>query len=107
MPCLSLRPWCSFSIIVHTRRSMLWWIVTIAVAVSPLTAALIYFQWTSVGISFAIAEACTIPAYVWVIAVLLLGAFRKDASARLLLVPVTLFYGINCAELAAPGWPGS
>jgi Stage II sporulation protein E (SpoIIE) len=90
-----------FSIVLRQRRSWLWWIICLLVAASPLTAALIYFQWTSVGISFAIAQACTVPAYVWVIAVLLMGVFRKDASARLLLLPVTLSYGIDFIDTTA------
>ncbi len=87
-----------FSIILHARRSMLWWIVCIAVAVSPLTAALIYFQWTGVGISFAIDAVCRVPAYVWIIASLLVAAVKKDMSARLLFVPVTLSYGIGLSD---------
>ncbi|MGA8044562.1 MAG: hypothetical protein WCA37_17340, partial [Terracidiphilus sp.] len=90
-----------FSVVLRVRRSFLWWTICLLVAASPLTAALIYFQWTGMGISFAIAEACTVPAYVWIIARLLIGAFRKDVSARLLLVPVTLSYGMYCASLTA------
>jgi sigma-B regulation protein RsbU (phosphoserine phosphatase) len=82
-----------FSIILHARRSMLWWVACVAVAVSPATAALIYFQWTGVGVSFAIDAACRVPAYIWIIASLMVGAVRKDLSARLLLAPVTLYFG--------------
>jgi sigma-B regulation protein RsbU (phosphoserine phosphatase) len=87
-----------FSIISHVRRSMLWWVACIAVAVSPVTAALIYFQWTGVGISFAIAAACGVPAYIWIIASLVLGAVRNDLSARLLLAPVTLYFGFGLID---------
>ena len=90
-----------FSVVLRVRRSFLWWSICLLVAASPLTAALIYFQWTGMGISYAIAEACIVPAYVWIIANLLLGVFRKDASAKLLLVPVTLSYGMYCAALTA------
>ena len=90
-----------FSVVLCVRRSFLWWAICLLVAASPLTAALIYFQWTGMGISYAIAEACTVPAYVWIIARLLIGAFRRDVSARLLLVPVTLSYGMYCASLTA------
>ncbi len=88
-----------FSTVLHTRRNFLWWAICFAAAASPLTAALIYFQWTGVGVSFAIAEACILPASAWVIAQLLLSAFRKDISARLLLVPVLLSYGIYFLDL--------
>ncbi len=90
-----------FSIVLSERRSALWWAICYLIAASPLTAGLIYFQWTGMGISFAVAEACILPAYLWIIAKLLLGAFRGDASAKLLVVPVTLSYGMSCAGLTA------
>ncbi len=90
-----------FSTVLHTRRNFLWWAIFFAAAASPLTVGLIYFQWTGVGISFTVAEACVLPATAWVIAQLMLGAFRKDTSARLLLVPVLLSYGISLLELVA------
>ena len=90
-----------FSIVLHARRSFLWRTICIAVAASPLSAALIYFQWTGMGISFTLGEACILPAYLWIIAQLLLGSFRKDISARLLIIPVALFYGFDCAAITA------
>ncbi len=84
-----------FSIILHARRSTLWWVVCIAAALSPLTAALIYSQWTGVGISFALDAVCEMPATIWIIASLLLAAIKKDVSARLLLAPVTISNGIS------------
>jgi hypothetical protein len=88
-----------FSTVLHRRRSRLWWMVCIAAAASPLTAALIYFQWTSVGVSFAISVLGSLPAEVWIIAALFAGAFKKDASARLLLVPAVLFYGSGLVSI--------
>jgi phosphoserine phosphatase RsbU/P len=90
-----------FSLILRARRSFLWWTVCTFVAASPLTAGLIYFRWTGMGISYAIAAACFLPAYLWIIAKLLRGAFREDASAKLLVVPVTLSYGMYCASISA------
>lgn len=90
-----------FSVVLRVRRSFLWWTICLPLVASPLAAALIYFQWTGMGVSYAIAEACTVPAYLWIIARLLIGAFRKDISARLLLVPVTLSYGMGSASLTA------
>lgn len=89
-----------FSIVLHARQSFLWRAICIAVAASPLTAALIYFQWTGMGISFTLAEACILPAYLWIIGQLLLGSIRKDTSARLLIIPVTLSYGMYCVFIA-------
>lgn len=82
-----------FSIVLQTRRSMLWWIACIALAASPLTAALIYFQWTSVGISFAVASLCILPMQLWIIGILAVYAIRKNIDARLLLIPAALYYG--------------
>lgn len=90
-----------FSIVLQARRSFLWRTICIAVAASPLSAALIYFQWTGMGISFTLGEACILPAYLWIIAQLLLGSLRKDVSARLLVIPVALFYGFDCADITA------
>ena len=90
-----------FATVLHRRRNFLWWAICFAAAASPLTACLIDFQWTPVGVSFAIAEACLLPATLWIIAQLLLGTFRKDTSARLLLVPVLLSNGISLLSLAA------
>ena len=84
-----------FSIILHARRSTLWWIACVAAALGPLTAALIYFQWTGVGVSFALDAACRVPGDIWIIASLLLAALKKDVPGRLLLAPVTLSYGIG------------
>jgi hypothetical protein len=83
-----------FSMVLHRRRSRLWWMTCITAAASPLTAALIYFQWTSVGVSIAIGVFCLLPAEVWIIATLFAGAFKKDVSARLLLAPAVLSYGM-------------
>lgn len=88
-----------FSIVLHARRSFFWRAVCVAALASILSGPLIYFQWASMGISYAIAEACTIPAFAWIIANLFIGAFRRDISARLLLVPAALFYGMGCVDL--------
>jgi sigma-B regulation protein RsbU (phosphoserine phosphatase) len=72
-----------------------WWAILLLLATSPLSAALMYFQWAKVGIAFALEAVCIAPAYAWVIAVLLLGTIRRDVSSRLLVVPVMLFYGLD------------
>lgn len=90
-----------FSIILNRRRSFVWWTILLLLAASPLSAALMYFQWARVGIAFALAAACIAPAYAWIIAVLLLGTIRRDASARLLVAPVTLFYGLDLLDLVS------
>ncbi|MGA7521240.1 MAG: SpoIIE family protein phosphatase [Acidobacteriaceae bacterium] len=90
-----------FSIVLRARRSAMWWIVCLLLAGGPVAAALVYLQWAQVGAAFALDGICTLPTYLWVIAMLLRGAIRKDVSARLLLVPVTLAYGFNCVGRTA------
>ena len=82
-----------FSIVLKMARSSLWWIAVLAAAVSPLTMILYYFQWTPMGIVYAIQLCCLLPAYFWIVGALTMGAIRKDIAARLLFVPATLFYG--------------
>jgi len=93
-----------FSIVLHVRRSFLWWIACGASAVASLTGILFYFQWTGIAISFVIFTCCVLPAYVWILVELALCALRKDKSARLLLAPVLLFYGFGVVELVARVW---
>ena len=84
-----------FSIVLNMRRSFMWWLALIAAAVSPLTMILYYFQWTPMGIIYAIQLCCLLPAYFWIVVALTIGALRKDKSARLLFVPAALFYGYS------------
>jgi hypothetical protein len=77
-----------FSTVLKTHRSPLWLIVFVASAISPLSVAIYYLQWASVGISYAVQLFCLLPAYLWIIAALSSAFLRKDHSARLLLAPV-------------------
>ena len=90
-----------FSIVLGRRRTPLWWAVLLLAATSPLAAALVYFGWAGVGVGFTLEAACILPAYAWIIAVLFLGTLRKDVSARLLLTPVTLSFGLELYDLSA------
>jgi sigma-B regulation protein RsbU (phosphoserine phosphatase) len=87
-----------FAIVLHARRSIIWWAACIAAAVSPLTVALYSFQWTGVGIYEVVWLCCLLPAYAWILAALTIGAIKKDTSARLLLVPAVLLYGYNIID---------
>jgi phosphoserine phosphatase RsbU/P len=89
------------SIVLNIRRSFLRWTILLLAAACTLAAALVYFEWTSVGIAFSFDAACIAPAYAWIIAVLWLAAFRKDVSARLLVAPVTLYFGLDFYDVSA------
>ncbi len=82
-----------FSMVLHVRRSFWWWVACVAAVLSPLSLTPYYFQWTAVGISYAIQLMCLLPAYVWIVVVLAICTLKKDASARLLLAPAALLYG--------------
>ena len=94
-----------FSIILKTHRSPLWWIIYIAAAISPLSVAIYYLQWASIGFSYSVQLACLLPAYIWIIAALSIAVFRKDYAARLLLASwvrrlgfflgIVLLYGVE------------
>lgn len=87
-----------FSIILRVRRSLLWWAACIAGAASPLAIALFYFNWTTIAAANVVLLFCSLPAYLWIIVALAVGAIRKDANARILLAPVALFYGFDLLD---------
>lgn len=103
-----------FSIVLHLRRSFLWWIGCIAAAASPLTVGLFYFQWVGVPVSYAVQICCLLPAYSWIIIELAVCALRKNPAARILFVPAVLFYGFAVYDLilrirwqlGGPGYQG-
>jgi sigma-B regulation protein RsbU (phosphoserine phosphatase) len=78
-----------FSIILKTHRSPLWWIVYVAAAISPLSVAIYYLQWASIGFSYSLQLACLLPAYIWIIAALSIAVLRQDYAVRLLLASAT------------------
>lgn len=90
-----------FSTVLETRRSLYWWIVCIASALSPLSVAVYYLQWAPVGISYSIQLSCLLPAYLWIIAALSIAFLKKNQSARLLLAPAVLLYGVFIIDSVA------
>ena len=90
-----------FSNLLKTRRSSLWWAVSIASALSPLSVAVYYLQWAPVGVAYIIQLSCLLPAYLWIIAALSLSFIRKNQSARLLLLPAALLYGAYILDSVA------
>lgn len=90
-----------FSTVFKMHRSFLWWIVCIASAVSPLSVAIYYLQWAPVGVSYSVQLFCLLPAYLWIIAALSIAFVRRDQSARLLLVPAALLYGVYIIDSIA------
>jgi hypothetical protein len=89
-----------FAIVLRRTKSPVWWIAWAAAAASPLPTLLICLEWTSMGLAYALTAACLLPALIWVIAALLIGAFKRDMDALLLLAPVLFFNGLSLLDLA-------
>jgi len=89
-----------FAIVLRQTKSLIWWIAWAAAAASPLPTLLICMQWTSMGLAYSLTAACLLPALIWVIAALLIGAFKRDMNALLLLAPVSFFNGLSLLDLA-------
>jgi sigma-B regulation protein RsbU (phosphoserine phosphatase) len=87
-----------FARILHARRSPLWRIICWAAALSPVSVAFYYFQWSSIGVSYSLQLACLLPAFLWIPIALIAASVRGDVSARLLLVPATLLYGLQIVD---------
>ena len=87
-----------FSLILHQRRSLGWWLVCLCAALSPLSVVPYYFQWAPIGVCYSLQLACLLPAFLWVLASLVAGSIRGDASARLLLLPAALLYGFRILD---------
>jgi sigma-B regulation protein RsbU (phosphoserine phosphatase) len=104
-----------FSKILHARRGFWWWFVCVAASLSSLASLTYIFEWTSVPFSGTAQVLCLLPSQLWILAILAVSAWRRDANARLLLIPVFLVYGFaladNLAQLGLQlGWnslPGS
>ncbi|MGC2160554.1 MAG: hypothetical protein WA634_01470 [Silvibacterium sp.] len=99
-----------FSLVLRRKRSWLWWVACIAMALSPFGVILTWLQWTAWAIGHVVGASLMLPAYFWIIAALAVCAYRGDKSARLLLAPATLLYGFNIlihiSEITGQlGWP--
>ncbi|HEY1807149.1 MAG TPA: SpoIIE family protein phosphatase [Acidobacteriaceae bacterium] len=87
-----------FSRILDAPRLRVWRVVSILAALSPLSVAFYYFQWSPIGIAYSLQLACLLPAFLWIPISLIAASVRRDPSARLLLVPATLLYGLQIVE---------
>jgi sigma-B regulation protein RsbU (phosphoserine phosphatase) len=98
--------------VLQVRRSFWWWAACGAQMATPFTVFLFYFGLTGVGVSYTALVFGRLPAYIWIVATLVMRALKKDASARLLLAPVALFFGYDIFDLLSrigfeSGWTKS
>ena len=90
-----------FSIVLEIQPSLPRRLLLVAAAVSPLSLISYFMQWTPVGVSYGLELICLLPVYFWIIGELAYRAYRRDESARLLLVPAALLYGNSSFDIVA------
>jgi len=99
-----------FSIVLRVRRSWLWWVACVTMALDPFGVALTWLQWTTWGVGHVVGASLMLPAYFWIMVTLTICAYKKDESARLLLAPTALLYAftilIQIGQITDQlGWP--
>jgi phosphoserine phosphatase RsbU/P len=87
-----------FARVLRTRRALVWWFALCTAALAALTVFLYWSGLTSVPVSGTFEIFCILPSQLWILIVLVRGAARKDADARLLLFPALLMFGYNLAN---------
>jgi hypothetical protein len=87
-----------FSRVLRARRAFWWWFALCAAALSAPTVFLYWSGLTSVPVSGVFTIFCILPSQLWILIVLVRGAIRKDADARLLLFPALLMFGYSVAN---------
>jgi hypothetical protein len=96
--------------VLHLKRNALWHALMAMIAVSPLIYISYWPGWLSVPLSAMLQIFLLVPSSIWVLVILVLGAFRRNVTARLLVVPVFLVQGfwvvdnvmIACAQFGLP-----
>ncbi|MES2223287.1 MAG: SpoIIE family protein phosphatase [Acidobacteriota bacterium] len=83
-----------FRRVLRIRRDFWWWFACVAACLSSVTDFTYILNWTSVAFSGMLTVLLLLPSELWILAMLLRSTLRKDANARLLLVPVLLDYGL-------------
>ncbi|HTX77431.1 MAG TPA: beta galactosidase jelly roll domain-containing protein, partial [Terracidiphilus sp.] len=64
-----------FSLVLRRRRSWLWWLACIAMALSPFGVILTWIQWTAWGVGHVVGTSLMLPAYLWIITALAVCAY--------------------------------
>ncbi|MGC1870283.1 MAG: SpoIIE family protein phosphatase [Acidobacteriaceae bacterium] len=82
-----------FARVLRVRRDFWWWFACVAALIAYITEFTYILHFTSVAVSGVLSVLFFLPSELWILTVLVRSAVRKDANARLLLVPVLLDYG--------------
>jgi hypothetical protein len=84
--------------VLHLKRNPLWYALMGMIAVSPLVCISYWPGWLSVPDSAMMQIFLLVPSSIWVLVILVVGAFRRNVTARLLVVPVFLVQGFWVAD---------
>ena len=84
--------------VLKIRRGFLWMLLVVLALVSPIFNILYWPGWLSAPMGALVQVFCLLPSAIWMLVILTAGAFRRDANARLLLVPVALVQGLWAAD---------
>lgn len=84
--------------VLKIRRGLLWHVVLSMAIVSSVCGVLYWPGWLSVPVSALLAVLLLLPSSIWMLATLAVGSIRRDANARLLLLPVLLVQGLYIAD---------
>jgi phosphoserine phosphatase RsbU/P len=98
-----------FSIVLRARRDLVWRVTLALALLSPFAVILYWPGWLSVAASAALQLIFWIPSSIWVLAILVRRALRRDMDALLLLVPTGLYIGFGFVYniailLSQAGW---
>ncbi len=83
-----------FARVLRARRDFWWWFACVAAGIASITEFTYILHFSSVAVSGLLSVLFFLPSELWILIVLVRRAVRKDANARLLLVPVLLDYGL-------------
>jgi hypothetical protein len=84
-----------FSIVLRTRRGIIWCIVLALALLSPFPEVSYWPGWLSVAAGNSIELAFMAPVWIWVLVIVFRRAISRDVDAQLLLIPAVLMYGFN------------
>ncbi len=75
-----------------------WKLLLALAALSPLSVPLYWVRWVSVPVSSLIGVGLMLPGALWLLWRLIVGSLGRDATARLLLLPIFLVEGLYIAD---------
>jgi len=84
--------------VLKIRRGFVWRLVFGLALLSAPFGAMYWPGWLSVPTGAMLQVLLLLPSSIWMLAVLVLGAVRRDINARLLLLPVFLVQGLYAAD---------